>query len=77
VRTAERCGSLVRLNEFETNGPAPNPRDPNQAFDRDQSGRNESGASRLIIPDEVQPCGPITGGYGHRFGIGGGIDIRV
>jgi flagellar hook-length control protein FliK len=49
----------------------------NQAFDRDQSGRNESGASRLIIPDEVQPSGPITGGYSRRFGIGGGIDIRV
>lgn len=49
----------------------------NQAFDRDHGGGNESGASRLIIADEVQPSGPVTSGYGRRFGIGGGIDIRV
>jgi flagellar hook-length control protein FliK len=49
----------------------------NQSFDRDQGGRNESGASRLIIPDEVQPSSPAAGGYGRRLGIGGGIDIRV
>ncbi|MFL5033300.1 MAG: flagellar hook-length control protein FliK [Xanthobacteraceae bacterium] len=49
----------------------------NQAFDRDHGGRNESGASRLIIPDEAQPSGPVSSGYGRRFGIGGGIDIRV
>jgi chemotaxis protein MotD len=48
-----------------------------QGFDRDQGGRNESGTSRLIIPDEVQPSGPATSGYGRRLGIGGGIDIRV
>jgi chemotaxis protein MotD len=49
----------------------------NQSFDRDQGGRNESGASRLIVPDEVQPSSPPASGYGRRLGIGGGIDIRV
>jgi len=49
----------------------------NQAFDRDQGGRNESGASRLIIPDEIQPSAPAAASYGRRLGIGGGVDIRV
>jgi chemotaxis protein MotD len=49
----------------------------NQGFDRDQGGRNESGASRLIIPDDVQPSSPAAASYGRRLGIGGGIDIRV
>jgi hypothetical protein len=48
-----------------------------QGFDRDQSTPRESGASRLIIPDESQPPAPAALAYGRRLGAGGGIDIRV
>ena len=47
-----------------------------QAFGRDQGNRNEAGLSRVLIPDEVQPVA-ATSGYGHRLGLGAGVDIRV
>jgi len=44
---------------------------------REQALPNAPAATRVIIPDEVQPLAATTSVYARRLGIGAGIDIRV
>jgi chemotaxis protein MotD len=44
---------------------------------REQATPNAPAATRVIIPDEVQPLAAATSVYAQRLGIGAGIDIRV
>jgi hypothetical protein len=48
-----------------------------QPSGREHSARNDSGASRLIVPDDLAPPAAAAIGYGRRLGMGTGVDIRV